>query len=45
MKPVAKTVEIKSGFFPSLVYLPVPQALSQEPFLCEVEELLKSQHI
>lgn len=33
MQPISKNIEIKSGFYPSILYLPVPLSFTQEPFI------------
>jgi hypothetical protein len=33
MEPTVKTVEIKAGFYPSLLYLAVPAELGKQPFV------------
>lgn len=45
MEPIPKKLEIKSGFFPSLIYLPLPPVFSQEPFLLSIQSILVQHQI
>ena len=45
MEPVQKTIEIKSGFYPSLVYLPTPYQLQNTLCIGIISEILKNNNI
>lgn len=45
MKPISKQIEIKSGFFPSIAYIPVPSTLSQESYVKCIASLLTEHKI
>jgi hypothetical protein len=45
MKPVAKEIDIKEGFFPSFVYLLPAQTILQEDYSMKIQHILKENKI